>query len=349
MVRLSNSSMTIYKECGYKFYLHYKERIRPVTTNSALIFGSALDKAIAHMLTKQDNAYDVFAKEWKTSILNGETIDVENSILIKYSKSDFDSEIVEVTESLDKIMMLRDINGFDSLSETEKLELNRAHWKCLLVKGKLLIEAFKRDIYPNIEKVLGLQVPIEVKNEIGDSIIGFADIVCKYKGYDKPIIFDLKTSGRPYPKDSVKESPQLGLYTYALSNTYEQTNIAGYMVLIKDIKRDRQKHCKNCGNDRSNTRYKSCDKEIDAARCGGEFNENVTLYAATQVLIDTIEDVTQENIIQEAENINESIKCGNFAKNEESCTTKFGRCPYYRLCHENSMDGLIKLDNKEQK
>jgi hypothetical protein len=339
--------MNIFRECNYKWELHYVQRLRSEGTGSALLFGSALDKAISHLLSKQAGSeIKVFEEAWKNASINNVMTDIENSLLIKYSKNDLDLEIIEETPELEHILYNRDNNGLDSLTPEELKVLNKANWDCLKIKGKLLIEAFKRDILPNIEEVLGLQVPIEIKNDTGDSIIGFADIICKYKGYDKPIIFDLKTAARKYPNESVRESVQLGLYTFALSNTYQETNLAGYMVLVKDIKKDRQKICVKCGNDKSNTKFKSCDAKVDKTKCGAEFKGDMTLYGQTQVIVDIVSDALQNSIINEAEAINQDIKTGDFPQNPDSCIGKFGKCVYYDYCKSGSTKGLVKLEEK---
>ena len=88
----------------------------------------------------------------------------------------------------------------------------------------------------NVEEVLGTQVPINLENEKGDSIVGFADFVVKWKGYDKPIVFDLKTSSIDYAENAVKVSPQLALYVHDLKDKFH-TRTAGFLVLKKRIKK----------------------------------------------------------------------------------------------------------------
>ncbi len=99
-----------------------------------------------------------------------------------------------------------------------------------------MLEEFKNNILPNITEVLATQVKVELTNEDGDSIIGFADAVVKWKDYPHPIIVDIKTSSIDYEHDSVLTSPQLTLYVHDLSAKFDNTRSAGYIVLHKKIK-----------------------------------------------------------------------------------------------------------------
>ena len=50
MIRLSNSSVEKYEQCGEKWRLHYKEKIRADFAPSPLFYGSALDEAFNRLL-----------------------------------------------------------------------------------------------------------------------------------------------------------------------------------------------------------------------------------------------------------------------------------------------------------
>jgi RecB family exonuclease len=109
---------------------------------------------------------------------------------------------------------------------------NNIGWLSLYRKGEKMIEAFERDILPEIEEVFDIQKAVELINESGDKLRGKIDFIASFK--DDPstkFIIDNKTSSGPYSVDSVKKSTQLSIYTEA-----ENTSQAAYVVLEKKIR-----------------------------------------------------------------------------------------------------------------
>lgn len=66
MQKLSHSGRELYETCGYKFQLHYNQRLRSKNTSSALLFGSAFDEALNVLLLERDleKAKYIFITEW---------------------------------------------------------------------------------------------------------------------------------------------------------------------------------------------------------------------------------------------------------------------------------------------
>ena len=320
MNRLSHSAVEIFKECPKKYSLHYKDKLRSVTTGSALLFGSAIDKAMELGMQQFPNCdkkamLRKFYDCWTASELNGQKLDLTDTDLVKYSKGDY--------------------------------ELDENPWLSLQMKGELMIKAFFNDVLPNIEEVLGTQIEIALQNENGDTVVGFADAVVKWKGYDKPIIMDVKTSGRPYPKNKVLISPQLTLYKHALSEKYN-TDIAGYIVFVKTINKNPLKICNKCAHDGSATRHEKCNNEISGKRCNGELTITYHPKVNVQVLIDQIDEKFEDELLNSYDQVNIEMQKENYNENWDSCYNIYGKCQYFEYCRTGDTTGLVNVPSRSE-
>lgn len=327
---LSYSQLNKFKHCPESWRLHYQEKIRPIAIPSPLIFGSAIGKTFEYLLINYEstviNPEEFFNALWLHQEVNGVITNLKESIDVTYLKSDLDEELASTP------------------------------WESLRAKAHLMIQAFQTDFLPLVTKVYSTEEKVELFSG-DDSNIGYADAVVELKGYDKPIIIDFKTSARKYDHNSVRESIQLGQYMYCLGEKYN-TDLAGYVVFLKNINKNRKKICKNCGFDGSGARFKTCNNEYvplnlnegddKPIRCNGEWTETIHPTASVQIIIDTIPQQFQEEIVDEIGLINDSINTGIIERNLEGCeNTGYGRpCEYFNLCHNNSMSGLVKLEKK---
>lgn len=332
MNKLSHSAVEIFKECSFKYALHYKEKLRSETTGSALLFGSAIDKALEAVLREMPNentnalkdlALETFVYHWTHAELNGQTINLTKTNLVKYSKADY--------------------------------ELDEDPYISLLKKGTLIIEAFFRDVFPLIENVVSTQEEIALINDNGDSVTGYCDAVLKLKGYDQNIIVDFKTSARKYKDDSVKTSPQLSLYKHSLSEKYNTTT-AGYIVFIKTINKNPLKICTKCGHDGSATKHTKCNKEwptqfsegVRIARCNGELDITYNPKIDVQIVIDEIDEEFENKLLESFDDINVKLQQEVFEQNFDKCYGKYGKCLYFDYCRTSDTTGLIVVPSKEK-
>lgn len=356
-VRLSHSQATKYNDCSQAWENHYVKRIRPTTKSSALFFGNVLDEAIEDYLnnSNKEQAIDVLRTGWETVEINGKEEGMYGCTKVIYSNADYDAELLEpedlatlqaeygddVLDQVKDIYKQKSVIGFTFLKESKKVLLNKANWFSMLRKGMLMLDRGIVLIDENVEEVLATQVKVNLENGEGDSIIGYADFVVKWKGYKNPIVFDLKTSSIEYAEDSAKLSPQLSLYLHDLRDTYK-TDTVGYMVLHKRVKKDRQKICSVCGFDGSKTRHRTCNAEVidpvekTATRCGGKWNEVVKFSIRDQIIIDTIEPTVEKMVMDNMDAVNLSIKSGIITKNLSACEKPWGLCPYYSLCFKDA-------------
>ena len=356
MNKLSHSSVTKYTDCSKAWELHYKKGFRGNLHSSALLFGTALDKALEHLIITRDESASIkiFKNMWTEQDLNGVKTQLKEATNVVYANSDFDYEILEqfcqlgddlpTKEQVDALYELKDKLSYDGLPNSKKKELNFINWHVMLVKGTLMIQEASKIINKNVEKVLGTQVKVELTNSEGDSIIGYADAVVKWKGYDKPIILDFKTSSRMYEDNAVMTSPQLSLYVHGLSPDFENTRLAGFFVLHKHIRKNKTKTCTKCGFDGTGGRHKTCNNIIEGIRCDGEWKEILNPSIFTQILINEIPEKLEQIVIENMNMVNAAIKTEIFPRNLSACIKPYGKCAFYEICHKDDYSQVIKKD-----
>ena len=353
MNRLSHSQVSKYQQCGKAYEFWYLKKIRPTKTRAALLFGTALDKAISALLSPEDEnktPEQIFDYVWRFQEHNSHTLYIPTCPTVVYSKSDFDKDLItkadeeKIGASLSSILEViekRHQVGHDHLNDDERTLANHAMWTCLYHKGHHMIQAFREKVLPKLKKIHSTQEYIELNNG-QDKVIGYIDIVADVEGYDEPVVLDLKTSAMEYEEDAVLTSPQLTLYVHAVSEKYK-TRKAGYIVLNKHLIKNRQKVCSKCSYDGSKGRHKTCSNEIDGKRCNGEWTETIAPEVYVQFLINDIPTQTEDLVLENIDDINTAIKTGHFTRNLSMCTNTFGGlCDYINLCYKGDMGGLQK-------
>ena len=360
-LKLSHSASTKYQECAKAYEYHYIKRYRQKVQSSPLLFGTAIDKAGEHYaLTKDfDATLKVFDDTWLTQNIGGKDEDLRFLLNFTYSDRDLDTDLLksedwesmvedlgldpdDFEEALKEVVYEKSSVGFKNLTDQQKKIFNYSNWLCLKRKGILMLKEFKRVFDENVEEVLGTQVKVDLENENGDAVVGFADFVFKWKGIEKPIVFDLKTAGREYDEDAVSKSPQLSLYVFSLSHQYSDTRNAGFIVLGKNINKNKTKKCALCSKDGTGQRHKTCDAVVNGARCNGEWIEKLFPKAKSQVLIETVSEILVERVVENFNEVNKAIKAEIFPRNFSNCIKYNGaiKCAFYDLCHANSMENL---------
>lgn len=367
--RLSHSSVNTYMSCPKKWQLHYKERLRSKYTSSALLFGSALDEAW-NLILKEYNTpqydpmfqtyFNIFMLNWREGYINKEKVQLYDNETLVYANADFDGELLnkgdlltlngvlfaagvacapeKIIQFIEDLKAEKEAKGFESLSVPLRKFYNYANWLSLYHKGILMLTAYRDEVLPQIKKVLAVQKKITLTSD-ADEIIGYIDAVVEMQD-GRVVVMDNKTSAREYEQDAVIKSPQLALYVHAVRDEFH-TNYGGFCVLRKGINKQRIKTCKVCKHV-AKSRAKTCDDEVDGKRCGGEWTEKIKPKAEVQMLINEIPPRLEEIVLEGFADINAVIKADIFPRNLNSCLKPFP-CPYYRLCHENKMDDLVKL------
>jgi hypothetical protein len=281
MVRLSHSAREKYEQCNYKYYLHYVMKYRSSLQSSALCFGNALDLSLNSLLEGKEDYHLVFDHEWD------KYREVNDSI--QYYKSDLDLKLL--TE------------------EERSMPVQMQNFLSLRKKGHKLLDAYKKEIFPRIKKVISIQEEITIVGydedgkETSDSIYGKLDLIASIEDGDGNVrhaLLDNKTTSEPYAKDSVQKKDQLALY----ASGYPDIEYFGYLTMNK----------KN---------YK------------------------TQVIIDTISEDKKNEVLQKFVTTLDSINKNNFEKNTKSCYA-FGRqCEFYTHCHRGFFSKDIYQEKRE--
>lgn len=353
-MKISYSGAKRFADCGESYRLHYKEHYRSKYMSAALLFGTAVDKAIEALLNKHANPHQVFLDLWTNQEVGGVMSELQVCPYIVYSNSDFDEDIILDEDQVDynkplfiELKQKKEVLGWNSMSEGDRATYNSFVWFSMKAKGLLMVTDFERKILPNIAEVLATQVPVELANGQGDIVPGFADWVVRWKGLEKPIVFDLKTSSVDYPQDAVLRSNQLATYVHNLSSKYENTRTAGYVVLKKRVNKHKTKACARCGTNGTPSRAKTCDKSIYGARCNGEWIVKVEPEIEFQVLIDEIPERTEDITIENYDMITRAIKQELFVRNFSACEKPWGKCEFYDVCHNGTLSSVYKTEEKK--
>jgi len=338
MTTLSHTRLTKLRYCEAMYHFYYNKRLRSKYLKSPLFFGSAIDEALNCLLLDKKKqlsseekiikkkGYKLIYKEKMTKTThNGEEIEIDGNPFISYNKTDFDYTILRPTD-INKLKKLcpkgEDLEIYinhllnkkhgkgssrEKISETEFALTQKACYLSLYNKGLMLIDAYIRDILPEIEEVFKIQHEVKLQDEDGNAITGFIDAIVSLKSNpNEKVILDNKTSSRSYKEDSVSTSEQLALYA-ADTGLYT----GAFAVVEKTLRKKDPRARTQLIIDKINEEF--VDKVID------EFNN--AIYT-----------------------INKGEYIQNF---ESGCRPFGQPCEYFKYCHKNSMDHIVDLNKEE--
>lgn len=361
--RTSYSQNSMYKDCPQHWNLYYNEKYRTSAEGASMYFGTAMDVAVRALLEGDSKYVQMFYDRWENAFENGKLKPIFGNDNIAYSHYDFDEHVLDQTDiallqqwavelGVDKVsanpiavyknISLSKKNPYKRITKEELSYFNRASWLSLKRKGKILIESFKTQFLPKIKRVVAIQEYGKIEDpESGDSVVGFIDMILEIDGYSKPIIFDLKTAASPYTQESIELTDQLTTYA-AMKGIEYNTDLVGYVVLCKNIPKDKVSICTNCGHTKS-SRHATCDNLINNTRCAGSWKETIVLRPEVQVLVEKKSPEQINAMLQDTSNIVLAMKQKIVYKNTNKCNSWYGgRCPYYNLCHKGDLTGLTK-------
>lgn len=368
-MRTSYSQNNTYITCPKAWYWQYVEGYQTEIEGSSLYFGTAIDRAVSDMLDNKPDWLKSFYFNWDGQMKNGSLVKIFDNDKITYSHKDFDADLLESKDYIElekwaKELNLIAANAMPTSNELVKLfkdaskaksspylkmtdeqfkYFNRCSWIGLKRKGKILLNAFHQQVVPKIKRVLSTQKQSRIEDpNTGDQVVGFVDMILELEGYDKPIIFDLKTSSFPYEVHQLETSPQLTLYA-AMEAQNINTDLVGYIVLNKNIPKDEVHHCIKCGT-KKNTRHQTCNATLaDNSRCGGSWVETKVPKPEVQIMVDKKSQEQINDLLIDTGNIIMAMKNGIIYKNTSKCDDWYGsKCPFYGVCHKNDSTGLTK-------
>jgi len=361
MNKLSHSKVSRYMMCPKSYKYHYIDKIRPIVQSGALLFGSAMDKALNELLlpTSEEKPEDIFLDEFSKN-------NAKTDLNVVYANSDFDEDLLTdneykqakellssfgvdapsnslVLKEYKNLKTQKTFSGFDSLNDKQKSFYNALNWLCLTRKGLIILRDYREHILPMLKKVHKVQIEINYKLNDDTVINGFIDFIAETKD-GKVVLFDNKTSGSAYSDDAVLNSPQLALYKEAIKELIPDLNIeyAGFIVMRKNIAKNLVKTCSSCGHV-GKGRHSNCDNVIKGKRCGGSWNETISPEANFQILIDKIPQSYKNIVIDNFKDVNDGIEKNVFPRNLDKCSSWYGGdCPHKAFCMNNDMRGLKK-------
>jgi hypothetical protein len=368
--KLSFSAVSKYNQCPRSYKLHYIDRLRERSASSFLAFGSAIDQSLNAILSDlQKNKKitidykAIFDSHWQTITINKVQYELPYCTLVGYAKSEYVHDIItneDHTALCNAIKQLAPelIENNSILEIKEKLEgskaqrayrhfkedhhklLNYMNYLSLRRKGHLMLEAYIRDIVPEIEEVIEIQKEIELPSEDGGTTFtGYIDAIVTFKGVEGNVILDNKTSGSFYSKDDVAQSQQLATYCYALD-----LKKAAFGVMLKKVSYEKTKTCRSCGYIGISS-HKTCNNMVGSKRCGGEWDEISIPSCGTQLFIDTVPEQFQGIVVENYGEVTDAIKLGAFPRNLSTCNNLFGHsCPFIKYCLNGDCSNLEKLD-----
>lgn len=298
VLKLSHTAKEKYLTSPRAYFYHYHLYLRERVLGSPLFFGSLIETGLNALFAGAtlEQALETFRKNFKIYHVNGKTESLSNSPNIRYSKSDLDLEVFTEKE-------LKDL-------ETKSVQFQS--WASLQRKGEMLIQAYYRDIFVKIKKVVAVQPEKVIVNDAGDEIVVKADLICEWED-GRLIIPDHKTSANPYPANAVStedKGKQTALYFDVFSQDYP-LDATGFFVLEKKMRKKEPR-------------------------------------ARTQIILDKPPEELIEKTFDEFDNVAYNIKQGNFPCAAPKCDAYGQSCCYKKYCESGGKDmtGLVKIGKK---
>ena len=360
--RTSFSQNNTFISCSKHWHLSYVDKWESGIVGASLFFGSAIDAAVTEMLEGKTTWLNTFKDRWHRAYSFGTATQIYDNPNVVFAQKDFDEDVFEPKDivklegyvaelgltALNPIDLYKDIsarkrNPYKTVSDIEFKYFNRASWLSLRKKGELLLKAFNTQFYPKITKVVSTQQRGSITDQsTGDSIIGFVDMVLELEGYDKPIIFDLKTAAQPYEQEDIDLTQQLTLYSAMKGRDYN-TDLVGYVVLCKTIPKDEIAHCDKC-NHKKNGRHKTCDNmDSSGNRCNGNWVGTKVCNPQIQVLVQQKTQAQIDDLLTDMGNVILAMKNDIYYKDVSKCRNWYGStCIFYSACHKGDFSGLKK-------
>lgn len=330
-MNISHSKLNTYKECGQKYFYKYVEKYESIYLPSPLLFGIAIDEALNNLLSKEStlNIQEVFTKVMSEN--DGK--DITSGAILDISAKDISLHLLDKYH--DEFTMLPDFKEVCTGPLSHHTEYIKTHikpnfavfkrlgWLSLYEKGLILVGTYQNVILPYLmtsgATINSVQDKLEIDNGDGDKLVCKPDFNMNMLGSDilkmdkaivprksliDPnknylIIMDNKTAGKLYDETSVRTSDQLATYS-----EFYDTNMAGYVVLHKEVKKNRSINW--------------------------------------QIIIDFVDEKKKEEVFDNFSEGLYNIKNEVYEKDLGACF-KWGRkCEYYDLCYNGNADKLRK-------
>jgi hypothetical protein len=339
--------------------------MRPKHKGSALFYGSAFDAASDVLLHQRDL---LAAKEKFTDLWMAQ----EQNLNCKFSKTDLEVRLYEQSDiskleaaasnlnhskakqgfekDCDVIKLLKEIKKMKEQSFMRDLTLEEERFLhyatvlSMLRKGYLMLDSFYANILPKITRVVSTQTKVDIQDGAGNEITGYIDLLCNMEGYELSngrkltsedlVVADVKTASATYWEklDNIEDSDQLDGYLCSPQvQSLQSTNLVCYMAISKQISKIEKSFCKSCGHEKSTT-HKKCNNEVDGKRCNGDWNESVTYFCESKIVIAERNLQEAAQIYTDYDHIVRAIQADIYPRNRESCMAYNQVCEYKDIC-----------------
>lgn len=374
MAKLSFSSIKMFSECGQKYDYHYNHKIRSKWFHTALAYGSAIDEGLNALLSTKDltKALEAFDLKWSHQYINNKLTNLATSPIIVSADSDFDADLltdedkVKITNHFQKdwdlvfseLVDKKSQFGWKNLTDKDRSDYNFVVWHSLRRKGIIMITSYEKKILPKIKKVIAVQHSTALENDIGDSVVQYLDLVVEWED-GSILLLDNKTSARDYEEDSAARSPQLISYFHKAKEEFG-VEAVGFIVLHKNIQKNKTKFCHKCGFNGTESRSKTCpqefpgkvikrNKEVDGmVRCDGEWKVTINPECYMQIIVNRVTEAAEDLVLSTFDDASEGIKKGHYYKNLSQCKQGSIVCPYFAKCWSGSDEDLIDTTNEKK-
>lgn len=232
--KLSKSACEKYMQCPASFNYHYNEKIRPIRTDSPLVFGSGIDSALNAILLNEGDPLEEYRKAIATTeigMMVPRKDDLEEDLLLEDMREQLLIQLRQYGYQGDDVLglaaaLFQRMKDKEPLSENQYKALDTICRASLEQKAILMFEAYEREIMPFIDKVH------EVQSLAGPGVV---DAVVDWRDVGT-IILDNKTAKKWYPDNAVEYSHQLAMYA-------EEKGIrqVAFVVLGKKLVRNKVK------------------------------------------------------------------------------------------------------------
>ncbi len=316
---LSFSAYKRFTTCPKFYEYHDIKKDRPGKMSSALHVGTFLDTVICDILEKKGGNPVLQLNALIANVRNDDmdffTDDLDLDLISKERISKVARDLGWKGDNLGDA--LKDLmKDQTNLSVNQRKLLNAATWDSLQVKCQAMLASFQKWILPQIKEVHEIQTHLD-----NGKVHGYLDFIVTLTDGRK-VLFDLKTSKMPYKKDAVLTSPQLSLYA-----AMKDVEYAGFIVLVKNLNKNKEKSCSTCNFTVSGGNRVKCPT------CKTNMNVLSNPTSFSQLLVDK---VSKWNKDLTTEALHETIQCidnGVFPRNLNQCQYMYGKpCLYIDKC-----------------
>lgn len=147
----------------------------------------------------------------------------------------------------------------------------------------------------------------------------------------------------PYSEVSAGRSVQLLSYYVGCKEEYALQKV-GYIVLNKNIVKNKIKICSVCEHNGSDENFKTCNNVVDGRRCKGAWNIDMYPQCTIQTIINDVEPNSEQLVAETFITAHDAIEQKHWYRNLSACDGGYGPCEYINVCWNRSLEGVVVVD-----